>query len=216
MNAASSFVIYMQCSIITTFEIFTRIIIYFNQYTRYDQCLSVVMIKNNCIFQVFFLNRKNHSFYRSPISILVLFRTLDTPRVAFTSQISLEGAMSDVKRNQTIVFDLVEYNMGGAYDPTTGKFKAQVSGTYVFFFNILTRPHMRLGVDLTINGETRSACAYSGADPNFSVNGSNMVVVHLNQGDEVWVRAHKSRDPPPGVMLSSFANSFAGFLLYSD
>lgn len=215
MNAASSFVIYMQCSIITTFEIFTRIIIYFNQYTRYDQCLSVVMIKNNCIFQVFFLNRKT-SFYRSPISILVLFRTLDTPRVAFTSQISLEGAMSDVKRNQTIVFDLVEYNMGGAYDPTTGKFKAQVSGTYVFFFNILTRPHMRLGVDLTINGETRSACAYSGADPNFSVNGSNMVVVHLNQGDEVWVRAHKSRDPPPGVMLSSFANSFAGFLLYSD
>lgn len=62
MNAASSFVIYMQCSIITTFEIFTRIIIYFNQYTRYDQCLSVVMIKNNCIFQVFFLNRKTIAF----------------------------------------------------------------------------------------------------------------------------------------------------------
>ena len=154
--------------------------------------------------------------YFSHINIHLPLFLLGQSRVAFTAQISLEGAMSDIKRNQTIVFDLVEYNMGGGYDPTTGKFKSQISGTYVFFFNILTRPHMRLGVDLTINGETRSACAYSGADPNFSVNGSNMVVVHINKGDEVWVRAHKSRDPPPGVMLSSFANSFAGFLLYED
>lgn len=38
-------------------------------------------------------------------------------------QISLEGVMFDVKWNQMIVFDLVEYNMGGVYDLIIGKFK---------------------------------------------------------------------------------------------
>lgn len=53
---------------------------------------------------------------------------------------------------------------------------------------------MRLGVDLIINGEIRFVCVYLGVDFNFSVNGSNMVVVYLNKGDEVWVCVYKSWD----------------------
>uniref|UniRef100_A0A8W8NWV4 C1q domain-containing protein n=1 Tax=Magallana gigas TaxID=29159 RepID=A0A8W8NWV4_MAGGI len=160
------------------------------------------------------LQRRSDKLESGIINMTDDMTSFDSSTKGMTTVISeMQGDLSLVQKSSA---DLGEIVLRLTNDPTTGKFKAQVSGTYVFFFNILTRPHMRLGVDLTINGETRSACAYSGADPNFSVNGSNMVVVHLNQGDEVWVRAHKSRDPPPGVMLSSFANSFAGFLLYSD
>ncbi|TRZ19842.1 hypothetical protein HGM15179_007269 [Zosterops borbonicus] len=90
---------------------------------------------------------------------------------------------------EVLKFDDVVTNLGNHYDPTSGKFTCQVRGIYFFTYHILMRggDGTSMWADLCKNGQVRASAIAQDADQNYDY-ASNSVVLHLDSGDEVYVK----------------------------
>ncbi|EPQ14086.1 Complement C1q-like protein 2 [Myotis brandtii] len=133
----------------------------------------------------------------------------DGPKIAF-----YVGLKSPHEGYEVLKFDDVVTNLGNHYDPTTGKFSCQVRGIYFFTYHILMRggDGTSMWADLCKNGQVRASAIAQDADQNYDY-ASNSVVLHLEAGDEVYVKLDGGK--AHGGNNNKYS-TFSGFLLYPD
>ncbi|XP_078613732.1 neurotrypsin-like [Branchiostoma floridae x Branchiostoma japonicum] len=112
-----------------------------------------------------------------------------------------------------IIFDVIDTNVGGHYNETTGKFRAPIDGHYMFFFNGYRYSSRSMYIDLMVNDSLYKGqwvySYYTGADSYDTA--SNSIALHLSKGEEVNLRVRNGY-----YMEGSIRNSFSGFLLSTD
>ncbi|KAM6945878.1 complement C1q-like protein 3 [Aplochiton taeniatus] len=115
---------------------------------------------------------------------------------------------------EVLRFDDVVTNLGNQYDPSTGKFTCQVSGIYFFTYNVLMRggDGTSMWADLCKNGQVRASAIAQDADQNYDY-ASNSVVLHLDSGDEIYVKLDGGK--AHGGNNNKYS-TFSGFILYPD
>ncbi|XP_074857524.1 complement C1q-like protein 2 [Carettochelys insculpta] len=131
------------------------------------------------------------------------------PRIAF-----YVGLKSPHEGYEVLKFDDVVTNLGNHYEPATGKFSCQVRGIYFFTYHILMRggDGTSMWADLCKNGQVRASAIAQDADQNYDY-ASNSVVLHLDSGDEVYVKLDGGK--AHGGNNNKYS-TFSGFLLYPD
>ena len=143
--------------------------------------------------------------------IIFSFRQLgfvSESEVGFSARVSRH--MTNLAADQPIVFGKTLTNIGHYYNNTTGVFYTPVSGTYMFFVNILSEANSFIETELLVNGNVLAEL-YSGGE-RYNGAGSNLVIAHLAKGDNVWVKVH-------GIYGSSNMavhccwSTFSGYLL---
>ncbi|XP_053731536.1 complement C1q-like protein 2 [Synchiropus splendidus] len=115
---------------------------------------------------------------------------------------------------EVLKFDDVITNLGNLYDPSTGKFTCQVSGIYYFTYHVLMRggDGTSMWADLCKNGQVRASAIAQDADQNYDY-ASNSAVLHLDSGDEVYVKLDGGK--AHGGNNNKYS-TFSGFILYPD
>ncbi|XP_061082574.1 complement C1q-like protein 2 [Conger conger] len=115
---------------------------------------------------------------------------------------------------EVLKFDDVVTNLGNHYDPSTGKFTCQVSGIYFFTYHVLMRggDGTSMWADLCKNGQVRASAIAQDADQNYDY-ASNSVVLHLDSGDEIYVKLDGGK--AHGGNNNKYS-TFSGFILYPD
>ncbi|KAM4626789.1 complement C1q-like protein 2 [Discoglossus pictus] len=134
---------------------------------------------------------------------------LPGPRIAF-----YVGLKSPHEGYELLKFDDVVTNLGNHYDPSTGKFTCQVPGIYYFTYHILMRggDGTSMWADLCKNGQVRASAIAQDADQNYDY-ASNSVVLHLDSGDEIYVKLDGGK--AHGGNNNKYS-TFSGFILYPD
>ncbi|KAM4602034.1 complement C1q-like protein 2 [Polymixia lowei] len=115
---------------------------------------------------------------------------------------------------EVLKFDDVITNLGNHYDPTTGKFTCQVSGIYFLTYHVLMRggDGTSMWADLCKNGQVRASAIAQDADQNYDY-ASNSAVLHLDSGDEIYVKLDGGK--AHGGNNNKYS-TFSGFILYPD
>nr|XP_056717491.1 complement C1q-like protein 2 isoform X2 [Euleptes europaea] len=131
------------------------------------------------------------------------------PKIAF-----YVGLKSPHEGYEVLKFDDVVTNLGNHYNPSSGKFTCQVRGIYFFTYHILMRggDGTSMWADLCRNGQVRASAIAQDADQNYDY-ASNSVVLHLDLGDEVYVKLDGGK--AHGGNNNKYS-TFSGFLLYPD
>ncbi|XP_041665163.1 inner ear-specific collagen [Cheilinus undulatus] len=109
-----------------------------------------------------------------------------------------------------VVFSEVLYNHQGSYDPQSGLYSAPINGTYVFSFHLTVFERV-LKVGLFHNFRP----VVITTDPKVLGTTSHSVVLHLAQGDLVWIQV---KDSVTNGMYAGpeSCSTFSGFLLRPD
>ncbi|CAN9498102.1 unnamed protein product [Ophioblennius macclurei] len=115
---------------------------------------------------------------------------------------------------EVLKFDDVITNLGNNYDSITGKFTCHVSGIYFFTYHVLMRggDGTSMWADLCKNGQVRASAIAQDADQNYDY-ASNSAVLHLDSGDEVYVKLDGGK--AHGGNNNKYS-TFSGFILYPD
>ena len=116
----------------------------------------------------------------------------------------------DIQPWETLLFPDVEHNYGGAYNHTSGTFFAPVSGTYIFYCNILTKEDSYIEMAMLVNTQIK-LLIYSAGKNNLG-SGSNLLVIDLEEGDAVEVVKYGPWGSRP-FYVHAAASTFSGFLL---
>ncbi|XP_061761338.1 C1q-related factor [Nerophis ophidion] len=131
------------------------------------------------------------------------------PRVAFYA-----GLKNPHEGYEILKFDDVVTNLGNNYDGIAGKFVCSIPGTYFFIYHVLMRggdgPSM--WADLCKNGQVRASAIAQDADQNYDY-ASNSVILHLDAGDEVYIKLDGGK--AHGGNNNKYS-TFSGFILYAD
>ncbi|XP_062387253.1 C1q-related factor [Sardina pilchardus] len=130
-------------------------------------------------------------------------------RVAFYA-----GLKNPHEGYEILKFDDVVTNLGNNYDSTSGKFICGTPGTYFFIYHVLMRggDGTSMWADLCKNGQVRASAIAQDADQNYDY-ASNSVILHLDAGDEVYVKLDGGK--AHGGNNNKYS-TFSGFILYSD
>ncbi|XP_062571102.1 girdin-like [Saccostrea cucullata] len=111
---------------------------------------------------------------------------------------------------QTVIFDFEVVDTTNSYDPRSGIFTAPITGTYVFFWNILSTEAS--GMDTTLDSSQGAlGFGFVSHAVNFG-NGGNLVIANLTSGTHVWV---KKADRYGNYMHERFS-TFSGYLLHAS
>lgn len=137
------------------------------------------------------------------VSSLELFRNNQTNtkcdkrhEVAFTAGIPFS---STTWNSGTLIFNVVITNVGNGYNPSTGVFTSPREGTYVFYVSAVEYAAQNLYLDIVLNSVSK--VEYQ--------TGTNMAVLSLQKGDNVWVRYAGGK----GYYSQSVSiTTFSGFL----
>ncbi|XP_078497515.1 C1q-related factor [Lissotriton helveticus] len=131
------------------------------------------------------------------------------PRVAFYA-----GLKNPHEGYEILKFDDIVTNLGNNYDAATGKFMCNIPGTYFFTYHILMRggDGTSMWADLCKNGQVRASAIAQDADQNYDY-ASNSVILHLDAGDEVYVKLDGGK--AHGGNNNKYS-TFSGFIIYSD
>ena len=116
----------------------------------------------------------------------------------------------DMQPWETLIFPDVGHNRGGAYNHSSGIFVAPVSGTYVFYCNILTKEDSYIEMAMLVNTQIK-LLIYSAGKNNLGP-GSNMLVIDLEEGDAVKVAKYGPWGSRPFYVHNTWS-TFSGFLL---
>ncbi|XP_028820117.1 complement C1q-like protein 2 [Denticeps clupeoides] len=115
---------------------------------------------------------------------------------------------------EVLRFDDVVTNLGDHYNTATGKFMCQVSGVYYFTYHVLMRggDGTSMWADLCKNGQVHASAIAQDADQNYDC-ASNSVVLHLDSGDEIYIKLDGGK--AHGGNTNKYS-TFSGFILYPD
>ena len=137
---------------------------------------------------------------------------------AFYAQLSQpENAPS---KHHPIVFDNVITNQNGAYSKFTGIFTASVSGLYCFMYTTRVKCHtstVHSSIEIVRNNDVEGSIytADDGCHSQITMTGS--AILHINQGDEVYIRTHGSYTGDFNIYSDTYGkSSFAGWLIGKD
>uniref|UniRef100_H3B295 Complement C1q like 1 n=1 Tax=Latimeria chalumnae TaxID=7897 RepID=H3B295_LATCH len=131
------------------------------------------------------------------------------PRVAFYA-----GLKNPHEGYEILKFDDVVTNLGNNYDASTGKFTCNIPGTYFFIYHVLMRggDGTSMWADLCKNGQVRASAIAQDADQNYDY-ASNSVILHLDAGDEVFIKLDGGKAHGGN---SNKYSTFSGFIIYAD
>ncbi|XP_069607484.1 C1q-related factor [Ranitomeya imitator] len=131
------------------------------------------------------------------------------PRVAFYA-----GLKNPHEGYEVLKFDDVVTNLGNNYDAASGRFSCTVPGTYFFTYHVLMRggDGTSMWADLCKNGQVRASAIAQDADQNYDY-ASNSVILHLDAGDEVYIKLDGGK--AHGGNNNKYS-TFSGFIIYSD
>ena len=119
--------------------------------------------------------------------------------------------IDNLKPWATVIFPDVANNRGAAYNNSSGFFVAALSGTYVFFCNILSQEQSYIELALQVNGESKLLIYSAGGDHLGP--GSNMLVIDLKEGDTVNIVKYGPWGTRPFYIHNTWS-TFSGFLLF--
>ena len=122
--------------------------------------------------------------------------------------------LSNMVKNNILQYTTVIINVGGAYNPTDSTFTAPIEGYYVFSWSTSAFNRKYTLSSIMKNGDRiASQSVFALAVVNQGDSTSETVVLHLVQGDRVWINLF--RGDAPYIDGSSFEdiNVFTGFLL---
>ncbi|XP_016068712.1 PREDICTED: complement C1q-like protein 3 [Miniopterus natalensis] len=131
------------------------------------------------------------------------------PKIAFYA-----GLKRQHEGYEVLKFDDVVTNLGNHYDPTTGKFTCSIPGIYFFTYHVLMRggDGTSMWADLCKNNQVRASAIAQDADQNYDY-ASNSVVLHLEPGDEVYIKLDGGK--AHGGNNNKYS-TFSGFIIYAD
>nr|XP_033787162.1 complement C1q-like protein 3 isoform X1 [Geotrypetes seraphini] len=131
------------------------------------------------------------------------------PKIAFYAGLKRQHEGYELLR-----FDDVVTNLGNHYDPTTGKFTCSIPGIYFFTYHVLMRggDGTSMWADLCKNNQVRASAIAQDADQNYDY-ASNSVVLHLEPGDEVYIKLDGGK--AHGGNNNKYS-TFSGFIIYAD
>lgn len=112
------------------------------------------------------------------------------------------------------MFPVVIFSEKTGYNPSTGIVTAPTAGTYVFYVSIQSELQKEIRLDIVMNGSTKTrAMAYynSGISVKIHQTGTNLVILHLQTGDRVWIRRYAGS----GYFSDyGYITTFSGFKLH--
>lgn len=131
-----------------------------------------------------------------------------TDPIAFHS--TLSKSYSQMSPHQIIPFEVSYVNVGNGYDSYFGLFQAPVSGYYQFVLTSQVPSSYMVNLEIVRNGNM--LCRAHAA--TYSQEGYCVTMIHLNKGDDVWVRHYGGQ----GTYLyhGNFVPSFSGHLIKAD
>ncbi|CDQ94512.1 complement C1q-like protein 2 [Oncorhynchus mykiss] len=106
-------------------------------------------------------------------------------KVAFSAGFGGTGFYGPFNVEKTLVYEKVLTNLGNAYNPATGIFTAPVAGVYQFSVYHHSGPGRRSDSLLFKNKE--QIAFISAMNKDGSYNGSNGIILQLEEGDVVYV-----------------------------
>ncbi|XP_021490662.1 complement C1q-like protein 4 [Meriones unguiculatus] len=131
------------------------------------------------------------------------------PRIAFYA-----GLRRPHEGYEVLRFDDVVTNVGNAYEAASGKFTCPMPGVYFFAYHVLMRggDGTSMWADLMKNGQVRASAIAQDADQNYDY-ASNSVILHLDVGDEVFIKLDGGK--VHGGNTNKYS-TFSGFIIYPD
>ncbi|XP_005532868.1 PREDICTED: complement C1q-like protein 4 [Pseudopodoces humilis] len=132
-----------------------------------------------------------------------------SPKIAFYA-----GLRKPHEGYEVLRFDDVVTNVGNYYEPSSGKFTCPLPGIYFFTYHVLMRggDGTSMWADLMKNGQVRASAIAQDADQNYDY-ASNSVILHLDVGDEVFVKLDGGK--VHGGNTNKYS-TFSGFIIYPD
>ncbi|XP_022301102.2 complement C1q-like protein 4 [Crassostrea virginica] len=123
----------------------------------------------------------------------------------------MSAPMSNIGGHHTLIYDVIKTNSSHGLHPTAGVFTAPESGIYVSTWTIRVFNNSYHGTDeLEVNGQQVGALiAHSGVSDNDT--GSTSVVVHVNKGEDVFLRTNMISNNGGIHSDSNGYNSFSGW-----
>lgn len=133
-----------------------------------------------------------------------------TDPIAFHS--TLTKTYNPMSPHQVIPFETSYTNVGNGYDTYFGLFQAPVSGYYQFVLTSQAHPSSSYMVNLEMVRNGNMLCRTHAA--TYGQEGFCVAMVHLNKGDDVWVRHYDGQ----GTYLyyGNYVPSFSGHLIKAD
>ncbi|KAL4235051.1 hypothetical protein ACF0H5_006689 [Mactra antiquata] len=157
------------------------------------------------------IKAKDESNEISGASNRIRRQQVEIGNVAFT--VILTKQLTNLGLNQNVIFNVVETNIGNAFNPHHGVFVAPLSGTYVFHVAVFAFYNSESWCKIVVNGINK-VDAYAHGETGRHDMASQTLIVHLNQGDDVAIQSGRAGDNFYGD--GNKWTSFSGFMLRSD
>ena len=123
----------------------------------------------------------------------------------------MSSAMNYVGGHHTLIFNVIKTNQGQGLSSTTGVFTAPQSGIYVFTWTIRVLNFSIHCVELIVNGQ--SVGALVSQTLKYNGTGSTTVVIHVNEGEDVFLRTMMQFNKGPIFSDPYGYTSFSGWKL---
>ena len=107
-----------------------------------------------------------------------------------------------------LVFPHVITNKEQGYSSSSGKFTAPRDGTYVFTLTVVSYDSNDLNQDIVYDGVSKLRTSLT--DYASYQTGTNLVVLELDRGDDVWVKRDRGRSYHSESVP---VTTFSGFIL---
>nr|XP_034312987.1 complement C1q tumor necrosis factor-related protein 3 isoform X2 [Crassostrea gigas] len=132
---------------------------------------------------------------------------------AFSAYVSVYE--TDISKDFTIHFDTIITNIGNHYNKHTGAFTAPQHGVYVFTWNLYCNWGGYIYSQLVVNSNVVGTMFTSAEGATDIRSHTGIVVVKVNQGDIVFVRAHPTIGHSGNLYShQDWRSSFNGWKLY--